>query len=192
MNRFGLAFILFSATFGMGCDSGKENHADAAGQGSPDVTTTPSKNDGAAAGIDGGPPYANVTAVTATGTAGSYTLSVSVESVDIDCTQFANFWEVLSPDGTLIYRRILEHCHTDENGTTDTDAPGNTFTRTGGPVAIAADQLVIVRAHMSNGGYNGQAMQGTVEAGFTAAADIGRDFAPGVETAEPQPTGCLF
>ena len=61
-------------------------------------------------------PYANVTAVTASGDPGAYIFAVSVESADIDCGQYADWWELLSEDGSLIYRRILAHSHTDENG----------------------------------------------------------------------------
>jgi hypothetical protein len=136
-------------------------------------------------------PYANVMAVSVSGNSGAYTFSVSVESADIDCNQFADWWEVLSEDGTLIFRRILEHPHTDENGTSDPDAPGNTFTRSGDPVEVEADKVVIVRAHMSNGGYNGTAMRGSVNEGFSEAMDIDSQFAPGVEVENPLPEGCF-
>jgi hypothetical protein len=146
----------------------------------------------AAAGAGAVAPYANVTAVVTSGNDGGYTFDVSVESADIDCTQFADWWEVLSEPGALIYRRILDHSHTDANGTSDADAPGNTFTRSGGPVSVAADDIVIVRAHMSDGGYNGRVMRGSVSAGFADAPDIGSDFAAGVEHDDPLPTGCEF
>jgi hypothetical protein len=150
--------------------------------GAPDSGGAPS-SDGA---------YAHVTAVSTSGSDGAYTFSVSVESADIDCTQFADFWEVLDEDGSLLYRRILEHSHTDENGTTDSGAPGNTFTRDGGPVAIDAARVVIVRAHMNTSGYNGRALRGSVESGFADAPDIDASFAAGVEDEMPLPTGCLF
>lgn len=137
-------------------------------------------------------PYANVVAVTATGNDFAYTFNVSVESADIDCTQFANWWEVLTEDGALSYRRILEHSHTDANGTSDADAPGNTFTRSGGPVPVGANTIVIVRAHVSTGGYNGAVMRGSVAEGFVQALDIEGDFAADVEDDAPQPTGCDF
>ena len=137
-------------------------------------------------------PYANVVAVRATGSAGAYSFMVSVESSDVDCTQFCNWWEVLTEDGSLIYRRILEHSHTDANGTSDVNAPGNTFSREGGPVAIAAGQVVVVRAHMKPGGYRGQVMRGSVNAGFAVAADIDSDFAADVEDDNPQSTSCQF
>ena len=100
---------------------------------------------------------------------------------------------VVSEDGELLYRRILEHSHTDENGTSDADAPGNTFTRSGGPVDLGADTVVIVRAHMNNPDeYNGAAMRGSVAAGFEAASDLDPDFAAELENADPQPEACLF
>lgn len=136
--------------------------------------------------------YAHVTAVSTSGSAEAYRFEVSIESADIDCTQYADWWEVLSEDGALLYRRILEHSHTDENGTSDPDAPGNTFTRDGGPVPIAADTSVIVRAHMNNGGYNGRAMRGSAEKGFADAIDLEPDFAADVESEAPQPAGCAF
>ena len=149
---------------------------------------------GAAAGAPGTSDIsANVLAVTGSGNPGSYTLSVSIESADIDCSQYADWWEVLSEDGILLYRRILEHSHTDENGTTDPDAPGNTFTRSGGPVAIEAGTVTLVRAHMSNvDGYTGRVLRGTVAGGFVEATDLAGDFAEAVEDQAPQPEGCLF
>lgn len=147
---------------------------------------------GSAGATDAEGAYAHVTAVSTSGSDGAYTFSVSVESADIDCTQYADFWEVLSEDGALLYRRILEHSHTDANGTTDADAPGNTFTRDGGPVAIDSTRVVIVRAHMNTSGYNGRAMRGSVDAGFEVAHDIDAGFAADVEDEMPLPTGCLF
>ena len=137
--------------------------------------------------------YANVLAVTSLGNPGGYTLSVSIESADIDCSQYADWWEVLSEDGILLYRRILEHSHTDENGTTDLDVPGNTFTRSGGPVAIEAETVTLVRAHMSNfDGYAGRVLRGTVAGGFVEAMDLAGGFAGAVEAQPPQPEACLF
>lgn len=149
-------------------------------------------SDAAGAGGSSTASYADVTAVQVTGSPSAYQFAVSIESADLDCTQYANWWEVLSRDGTLLYRRILEHSHTDENGTSDPDAPGNTFTRDGGPVDIESETNVIVRAHMSDAGYSGRAMQGSPSAGFTAATELPRDFGAGVEREMPQPAGCAF
>jgi hypothetical protein len=127
------------------------------------------------------------------GSEGSYTFDVSIESSDVGCTQYADWWEVLSEAGALLYRRILTHSHTNENGTTDdTTTPDNTFTRGGGPVAIAADETVIVRAHNSVAGYNGRVMLGSPAAGFSDAPEIGSDFAADVEVEDPQVESCEF
>lgn len=145
------------------------------------------------AGGSGVEPYANVVAVSTSGSDGSYTFNVSIESSDVGCTQYTDWWEVLSEEGDLIYRRILTHSHTNENGTTDdTSTPDNTFTRSGGPVAIASDETVIVRAHNNVVGYSGMVMQGSVDGGFVDAPDIGSDFAADVEDDEPQVTDCMF
>lgn len=152
---------------------------------------------GGTGGVDpgGDSPYANVVGVATSGSSGSYDFNVSVESTDVeDCDdqRFANWWEVLSVDGALLFRRVLDHPHTDENCTSDSGAPGNTFTRGGGPVEIADDEVVIVRAHMSNAGYSGMAMRGSVAEGFKEAPDIGPDFAADVEDDDPQPTTCYL
>ena len=181
-----IAILLIGVSF-TGCTKNSQTSAmdpasntDSGGDGDSD---TSGSNDAA---------YANVTKIPEiTGDAGAYTFNVTVESSDIDCSQFANWWEVLSEDGELIYRRILQHPHTDANGTSDPDAPGNTFTRDGGPVAIDSDEVVIVRAHMSNGGYNGTVLRGSVDSGFTEATDIASTFASSVETKLPLPDGCI-
>lgn len=217
----GLVTAISWAVGSLGCSSDDDDTAGTAGlsgaggtngSGSGGVSGTPNGDSGSPSTGDGGDAdagsagdanagsagandsvtYANVVAVTATGSDGAYTFSVSVESSDVDCTEFANWWEVLTEDGALSYRRILEHSHTDANGTSDADAPGNTFTRAGGPVAVAADTVVVVRAHLSTGGYNGSAMRGSVTAGFAQADDIDGNFAADVEGAAPQPTGCEF
>lgn len=145
------------------------------------------------AGAPGDAPYANVVAVAPSGNDGAYSFSVSIESSDVDCSQFADWWEVVSEDGMLLYRRILEHSHTDENGTSDAGAPGNTFTRSGGPVNVAEDQVLIIRAHMSNlDEYNGASMRGSVALGFETATDLDPSFAADLESADPQPDACLF
>ena len=50
---------------------------------------------------------------------------------------------------------------------------------------------VIIRAHMSVGGYGGTVMRGTVSDGFTAA-EVPPDFASDLETQVPLPTDCAF
>lgn len=173
--------------------SGGTSNTEAGTGGTPngDAGTSSDSNAGADSGLEH-VPYANVVAVATSGAEGAYNFSVSVESSDTGCSEYANWWEVLTEDGELSYRRIIDHSHTDANGTSDPDAPGNTFTRGGGPVPVSAETTVIVRAHMSVGGYNGMAMRGSVAAGFAQAPDIEADFAADLEAAEPQPTNCTF
>lgn len=129
---------------------------------------------------------ADVVGVRATGSPGEYTVYVSIASAETGCEQYADWWEVLTPSGELVFRRILDHSHPDEQP----------FERSGGPVAIAAGDEVVVRAHLhaeqaASGGYGGAWMRGSVDAGFaTAAADPG--FAPSLATSPPLPESCLF
>lgn len=124
---------------------------------------------------------ATVRAVEVSGESGAYRFAVTIESPDTGCDQYANWWEVVTEDGTLLYRRILAHSHVDEQP----------FTRSGGPVAVEADQPVIVRSHTYPQGYSPQAMQGTASEGLTPIT-LPTDFAPELAEAEPQPSGCAF
>lgn len=99
---------------------------------------------------------ADVIAVQASGQPGAYQLNVTVKSPDTGCKQYTDWWEVVSTDGKLLYRRVLLHSHVDEQP----------FTRSGGPVPIQADTVVWVRAHMNTGGYGGMAFNGSVTTGF--------------------------
>ena len=127
---------------------------------------------------------ANVIAVSVTGAEDSYTFAVTLQTSDIDCSHFADWWEVLTQEGALVYRRILAHPHTE-------GLSGNPYTRSGGPVAISGDQPVVVRGHMNDLGYVGVAQRGTVNSGFTDATDLAADFAFDVETEDPQPDECI-
>jgi hypothetical protein len=133
-------------------------------------------------GTDGDALVADVEAVSATGDEGAYTFAVALRSPDVDCDQYADWWEVLTPEGALVYRRILDHSHPHEQP----------FMRDGGPVEVSSTDPLIVRGHFHPSGYGGTAMGGTVAKGFAAAPEIGKDFAPGVESEEPQPKKCLF
>jgi hypothetical protein len=187
-------------------DTANESNEAASGSSAGDTATDPEGSDQEASSSDdessadlatqsagaSSDVYAHVKEVNTSGADGAYTFSVTVESADIDCSQFADWWEVLSEDGQLRYRRVLLHSHTDENGTSDPDAPGNTFTRSGGPVDIEADETVLVRAHMNEAGYNGDVMRGSVSGGFAPAPDIDSSFAADVETQEPLAGECQF
>jgi len=129
----------------------------------------------------GAPSTADVTAVSVSGDSGDYALAVTVRSPDTGCEQYADWWEVLDEEGALRYRRILGHSHISEQP----------FTRVGGPVPAAADERLVVRAHLSTGGY-GVAFAGSPAGGFQVATGVATGFAAGVEQDNPQPSGCLF
>lgn len=131
---------------------------------------------------DGAAPAADVLAVAASGEAGAYDFDVTVQSDETGCDRYADWWEVLGADGTLIFRRILDHSHPDEQP----------FTRGGGPVAVDADQSLVVRAHLHPTGYGGAVMSGSVASGFQAAATPDTGFGAGVAALPPQPEACLF
>lgn len=124
---------------------------------------------------------AAVTEVTVSGQPSAYQFSVTVNSPDTGCDQYADWWEVVSEEGELIYRRVLLHSHVDEQP----------FTRSGGAVVVEDDETVWVRVHMNHTGYSIQAMKGTVNQGFVAtkAPD---DFAERLSNKAPLPSGCAF
>lgn len=124
---------------------------------------------------------ADVISVDVSGSEGAYRLSVGISSPDTGCDQYADWWEVVSQEGELIYRRVLLHSHVEEQP----------FVRSGGPVAIAPDSMVIVRAHMNIDGYGGAAFQGSVESGFKETA-LKPDFASDLADELPLPDGCAF
>gem|GEM_PF-767227 len=124
---------------------------------------------------------ANVISVEARGDPGSYTFSVGISSPDEGCQQYADWWEVLTEDGELIYRRVLLHSHV-------TEQP---FVRSGGPVEIAADQAVWVRAHMNTSGYGVVVFTGSVESSFQEA-ELSPEFAIEAANLDPLPNGCDF
>ena len=127
------------------------------------------------------PTQAIVESVTAQGNEGSYTFSVRLSSPDTGCDQYADWWEVVSDSGALLYRRILAHSHVDEQP----------FTRSGSPVPISADQMVWVRVHMNNTGYSDFGARGSVNEGFERSI-LDPEFASTLDQEEPLPTGCAF
>ncbi|MCD6284900.1 MAG: hypothetical protein J7M39_03180 [Anaerolineae bacterium] len=129
----------------------------------------------------GGAPLAVVLSVAVSGDPDAYTFAVGVNSPDTGCGQYADWWEVISEDGKLLYRRILLHSHV-------TEQP---FVRSGGPIAISVDAIVIVRAHMAPGGYGGSLMRGSAAAGFLEAPGDPH-FAAELEEVEPLPESCAF
>ena len=122
-----------------------------------------------------------VSAVEVSGEPEAYTFAVTIESQETGCDQYANWWEVITPEGELQYRRILAHSHVDEQP----------FTRSGGPVEVGADETVIVRSHTYPQGYSAQAMEGSVTSGFEPVT-LPADFAQQLARANPQPGSCAF
>ena len=122
-----------------------------------------------------------VTNVSVTGGDDNYTFSVEIKSPDQGCNQYADWWEIISEDGLLIYRRILGHSHVNEQP----------FTRSGGPVNINKDQTVYIRAHMNNIGYSDKVFKGSVSSGFIQHT-LETSFASELETTQPLPNGCAF
>ncbi len=124
---------------------------------------------------------ADVTSVQVSGSEGAYQFSVQVSSPDMGCDQYADWWEVLTEQGELVYRRVLLHSHVGEQP----------FTRSGGPAAIRAGTVVWVRAHMNTGGYGGLAMKGSVQNGFEPA-ELSPGFAANLADQPPLPDDCAF
>jgi len=125
--------------------------------------------------------FADIIAVNFTGTNNNYTAAVTIESPDIDCDQYANWWEIYNSEGDLIYRRILGHSHANEQP----------FTRSGGPISISEDDAIYIRGYMHPTGYGGKVFFGTIECGFIQEEMVEIDF-PELATEEPLPTDCLY
>ncbi len=174
----GRTICLLTITIGLGCFSlGCSNGTKEPSQ--------PGNGDGSSGDGEGaGDGMANVAAVSVAGDPGSYTFSVEIASDDTGCNQYANWWEVLSADGQLAYRRILAHSHVGEQP----------FTRSGGPVNVAAVDSLIIRAHIHRSGgdsYGGAEFIGSVTNGFAQASELSIVNST-VESSAPQPTGCAF
>ena len=123
---------------------------------------------------------ADILSVSASGSENAYSFSVEIQSPDIGCDQYADWWEVVSEEEELLYRRILAHSHVNEQP----------FTRSGSPIPISKIQPVWIRAHMNTGGY-GDAFYGSVSTGFSNQVPQ-PDFARDIETQEPLPQNCTF
>lgn len=124
---------------------------------------------------------AAITAVSFVGEPGGYTFWVTIESPDTGCEQYADWWEVVRPNGTLVYRRILTHSHVSEQP----------FTRSGGLINIAADENFFVRAHMNNVGYGEQVFTGSIEQGLIVDI-VEPSVAAELVMENPLPDACAF
>ena len=131
--------------------------------------------------IDNGNNTAKIVSVTTTGNENNYNFSVGISSPDTGCSQYADWWEVITENGDLIYRRILGHSHVDEQP----------FERPGGSIKINTDQIVIIRLHMNNTGYSANTYKCSVSQGFSVFK-TSNSFAAALENESPLPTGCAF
>ncbi len=85
---------------------------------------------------------------------GTWNFSVTVKHSDEGWDHFANKWEVVAPDGTVLGVRKLAHPHVQEQP----------FTRSQGGIKIPDGMKeVIVRAHDSVHGFGGEEMTVAVE-----------------------------
>jgi len=124
---------------------------------------------------------AKITSVTTTGEVTDYTFSVGIESIETGCGQYANWWEIVTEEGELIYRRILAHSHVDEQP----------FIRSGSGVNVTENQELIIRAHMNTSGYGTQVFKGNIASGFNESV-IEEGFADDLATQAPLPDDCAF
>ena len=132
-------------------------------------------------GVKNNSAKAEVISVKTNGKANNYTFTVGIKSPDLGCKQYTNWWEVLTPEGKLLYRRILFHSHVNEQP----------FVRSGGKVSISANQIVIIRAHINTLGYGLKGFKGSVKNGFKSV-ELVKDFAKELEKQAPLPSGCAF
>lgn len=115
------------------------------------------------------------------GSSGAYTFKVTLLSANTGCQQYADWWEILSPDGELLYRRILAHSYVNEQP----------FTRSGAPVNINENDELIIRGHMNTSGYGIIAFESSVSKGFNQK-EISKDFAIALVNQQPLPENCTF
>ncbi len=115
------------------------------------------------------------------GSEGDYSFNVEISSPDTGCDQYADWWEVFTIDSSLVYRRILSHSHVNEQP----------FSRSGGPIHINKDDIVVIRGHMNNLGYGSLILKGSVENGF-AKDTLSISYASRLETTDPLPQDCDF
>jgi len=102
--------------------------------------------------------YAEITKVKASKAffGSSHSIYATVKSSDKDCNHYVNWWEAVSEDGKLLFRRVLGHPHSREQP----------FNRGGSTKSINDGTIFYVRAHMHTFGYSNKGMKGAVKTGF--------------------------
>ncbi|RUM35567.1 MAG: hypothetical protein DSY50_04395 [Desulfobulbus sp.] len=78
---------------------------------------------------------------------GTYRFDVTLRHDDTGWKHYADRWEILTPDGTVLATRVLQHPHVHEQP----------FTRSLSGVAIGPDiKKVVIRGHDLVDGYGGR------------------------------------
>ncbi len=99
---------------------------------------------------------ADVVGVRMTQRGDSYNFSVTVRHADAGWEHYANNWEIVTPDGTVLDTRVLAHPH-------DNEQP---FTRSLGSVRIPDGVTKVrVRAHDKVHGHGGREMEVDMKTG---------------------------
>lgn len=122
-----------------------------------------------------------------------YEFSVTIQSPDEGCSRYANWWEVITEGGDLLYRKVLNEPHDFEYQ----------FTTNATVEVSNSNQVVIVRAHFSddvsaylrrnneNERYTTQAMKGSVSRPSSfRQTRLPSQFAIRVERQGEQPQKC--
>ena len=102
---------------------------------------------------NGVPTEAEVINVLVSGEERAYSFSVTVSSPDTGCEEYVDWWEVVTPDGAIVYRHTLLHSHVDEQP----------FTVSVSDVAIEPGMTeVVVSGHDSINGWCGLTIRADV------------------------------
>lgn len=130
-------------------------------------------------------------AVVLSASAEGNSLEVTIQSSDYSCEQRASWWEVITPDGELVARQLIDTIHRDKQP----------FTNQLSSVNLNPDQEVLIRAYFwgsygydsnlgrDRTGYTDQALRGSIDNGFKSVR-ISPYFARWLENDEPQPGKC--
>ena len=167
-----------AATKPGGSTGGNGGQGGAAGAAGADGGTGGSAIDGGDSGLT--PVFADVLTVGFGGGNLNYQVTVTISSPDTSCEQYADWWEVLTPDGQLIFRQTFDGPHLDKQP----------FAATAQAVPIESNVAYIYRVHVFPHGYGGafkfQDQTGKVSSDTT---DYASSF-PELADADPQPPAC--
>ena len=115
---------------------------------------------------------------------GDYVFEVTIRSLDQDCNDYTNWWEVRSTSGELLSQTLLEQPHPDREP----------FRSTSKPFKLEPERMVIIRAHRETRpstipytkNYLDQAQLGSLATGFQSIR-LSEQFAEELAEADPQP-----